>query len=228
VTQPGYRHRIIIQDRSGSMRSIIKGAQSGISEFFSSEEAVTAGRATYSLWDFDAEIRCLHQLAPLSAVRDYVIQPRGMTAMYDAIAVVVINEGELLAALPEHDRPEDVTVIIASDGLENHSVRYSRESGGGPRVQALLVHQQEKYGWRVLYMGTNQDAFREAATIGVATRDTLSYVNTSAGAANAWSASSSLLSRAPVASAAPCGQGFGYTQEERSQGESAEPQAPSA
>lgn len=217
MTQSGYRHRIIVMDRSGSIANILLGQQGGLEEFFSSEGAVAAGhpsgKATYSLWDFDDAIRCVHSLAPLDAVRGYVIEPRGMTAMYDAVGDAVTAEGEKLAALPEDQRPEDVTVIIASDGLENSSRRRA-----GHEVKAMLDHQQDAYGWRVIYMGTGQDAFAEGAKMGARGNLTLNYVNTNTGSANTWAAASAMLSRAPVAMATPAG--YEFTEGERDLAES--------
>ena len=207
MTQPGYRHRIIIMDRSGSIADILAGQQSGLREFFGSEAQVP-GRATYSLWDFDDEIRCVHSLAPLDAVAGYVIEPRGWTALHDAVGDAVTAEGEKLAGLPEDARPEDVTVIIASDGEENKSVRRT-----GPEVAQMLSRQQDAYGWRVIYMGTNQDAFAEGAKFGARENLTLNYASTDTGSQSAWGAASKLLARAPVAAASA--GGYDFSQDER-------------
>lgn len=207
MTQPGYRHRIIIMDRSGSIADILAGQQGGLREFFASEEKVP-GKATFSLWDFDTEIRCRASLASLDTVRSYLIEPRGMTAMHDAVGDAVSAEGEKLAGLPEDQRPEDVTVIIASDGLNNRSVRRT-----GPEVKQMLDHQQDAYGWRVIYMGTNQDAFKAGAELGARENLTLNYANTNAGSEGTWAAASSLLARAPVAAAAV--GGYDFSEQER-------------
>ena len=212
MTQPGYRHRIIIMDRSGSIASILAGQQEGLRAFFASEEQVS-GKVTFSLWDFDTEIRCLHSLASLDAVKGYVIEPRGGTAMHDAVGDAVAAEGEKLAGLPEAERPADVTVIIASDGEENSSKRRN-----GPEVKAMLDHQQDAYGWRVIYLGTNQDAFAEGAKIGVSASLAVNYVNSNTGSANAWAGTSALLSRAPVATAST--GGYNFTDDERKLAES--------
>jgi hypothetical protein len=214
VTQPGYRHRIIVMDRSGSIQSILAGQQSGLQEFFGSEEKVP-GKVTFSLWDFDTEIRCVASVAPLDAVKGYVIEPRGNTAMYDAVGDAVAAEGEKLAALPEDERPEDVTVIVASDGEENSSQRRT-----GPEVRQMLGHQQDAYGWRVIYMGTNQDAFAEGAKFGARAGSTLSYASTNTGSRNTWAAASSMLARAPVAVASA--SGYDFSQDERDLAEQAE------
>lgn len=212
MTQTGYRHRIIVQDRSGSMTDILEGAQSGLGEFFTSE-ATVPGKVTFSLWDFNTKIRCVHSFAGAADVSGYRILPRGGTAMYDAIGTAVRVEGEKLAELPDDERPEDVTVIIASDGLENRSQEYS-----GAMVKQLLDQQQGAYQWRVIYMGCNQDALKEGAEIGVSRGLSVNSAASCSGQSNMWKMSADYLRRAPVAMAA--GGLVEFTDEERALGES--------
>lgn len=215
MTRPGYRHRILVIDRSGSIESILAGQQSGLEEFLGSESKVP-GTVTFSLWDFDDQIRCVQSMASYDTVKDYRIEPRNSTAMNDAIGDAVEAEGAKLAAMPEDERPEDVTVIIASDGLENSSQRRTRS-----QVKEMLDHQQEAYGWRVLWMGTNQDVLKEAESSGVTMDMALSYTASSAGSQNAWKASAANLARVPVSKTARAsGQSIGYSEEERTLGES--------
>jgi hypothetical protein len=218
MTQPGYRHRILVIDRSGSISNVLTGQQSGLEEFFMSESRVP-GKATYSLWDFDSEIRCVHSFAPLEELRGYRIEPRDMTALYDATGDAVEAEGRQLAAMPEDQRPEDVTVIVSSDGQENSSRRRS-----GDEVKKLLELQQDAYQWRVLYMGFGAAAFAEGAKMGTRSGLTVNSVNSNAGAQNAWKMSSDYLSRAPVAVAAAAAGTYDLTDEERALGESGEEQ----
>jgi hypothetical protein len=191
VTQAGYRHRIIIMDRSGSIKKILAGQQSGLEEFLKSELALP-GKLTVSLWDFDEEIRCMYSFATADEVLLYRIEPRGLTAMNDAVGDAVEEDGRRLSLMAEDERPEDVTVIIASDGLENSS---KRRSGG--EIREMLGRQQDVYGWRVIYMGTNQDAIAEGTKIGARAGRSVAYVGSSAGSANAWNASANYLSRVP-------------------------------
>jgi hypothetical protein len=215
MTQQGYRHRILILDRSWSINSILKGQQSGLDEFFGSEASVP-GKATYSLWDFDDEIRCFASFAALDEVRGYRIKPRGQTAMLDAIGDAVEAEGNVLARTPEGERPEDVTVIISSDGLENASIRHTAS-----QVEEMLRDQQDVYHWRVIYMGCNQDALKEGEKIGTRRGQTVNTVSTDDGQYRSWKMSASYLSRVPVAAAAGSAD-LDFTPEERSLGESAE------
>ena len=195
------------------MTDILEGAQSGLEEFIASE-ATIPGTVTFSLWDFDTAIRCVHSFEAPCEVRGYQIVPRGATAMYDAIGMAVTTEGGKLADMAEDDRPEDVTVILASDGLENSSQEYS-----GDAVKKMLDHQQEVYGWRVIYMGCNQDALKEGAKIGVHGGLSVNSVASNAGQSNAWKMSASYLRRAPVTSAVT-GQSVNFTDDERALGES--------
>lgn len=211
MTQPGYRHRIIIMDRSGSIERILAGQQDGLTEFFGSEEKVP-GKATFSLWDFDSEITCRHSLAPLDEVRGYQIEPRGQTAMHDAVGEAVTAEGEKLAALAEDERPEDVTVILASDGRDNVSQRYT-----AGQVKDILAHQQDVYGWRVIFMGCNQDALTEGARFGTRAGTSVTHDSTDAGSQAGWRSASALLSRAPVAMAAPGGYDFSDAERKQAQ-----------
>jgi hypothetical protein len=219
MTQAGYRHRVIIQDRSGSMEKILAGAQEGLDEFLQGE-AAAPGKVTVSLWDFDTETRCVASFRPPGEVAGYLIVPRGGTNLYDAVAMAVTIEGAKLGALPEDQRPEDVTVLVASDGAHNTTVEHD-----GPQVRDMLGHQQAAYGWRVIYMGCNQDAFAEGAKIGARAGLTVNSVGTSTGQHNAWRMSLDYLSRVPVAAAAAArGQSADLTDEERSLGESGEEQ----
>jgi len=76
-----------------------------------------------------------------------------------------------------------------------------------------MTHQQDAYGWRVIYMGTNQDAIREGAKMGTLDSLSVNYVNTNTGSQNAWAGASALLSRAPVAVASA--GGYSFTEDER-------------
>lgn len=217
MTNPNYRHRILILDRSGSIANILSGQQSGLAEFFAMEASVP-GKATYSVWQFDNQIECVHSFETLDEVKDYQIVPRNMTSLYDAVGLAVTTEGEMLARMPEDERPDDVTVIISSDGQENSSAEWT-----AARVAELLEDQQKTYGWRVLYLGTNQDAMYEGDKIGASSGNTVSYAPSNIGAENSWKMSAEYLSRAPMRrSAVARGQSVDFTDEERALGESGE------
>jgi hypothetical protein len=75
----------------------------------------------------------------------------------------------------------------------------------------MLTHQQEKYGWKVTYLGANQDAFAEAASIGIRYPSVLSYVGISRSVNSAWATASAGVSM----STAPTSGHVSYTPEQR-------------
>lgn len=211
MTDPAYRLIIPVMDRSGSMEKIRADMQGGFREFIRDQQGArdAAGnpfRNALSLWQFDTEIERIHAFAPLTAAESWELRPRGGTALWDAIGRAVVTEGEALDALPEEQRPGLVIVLIVSDGQNNSSREFTRDT-----VKALLERQQETYGWKIMYIGTNQDVFSEASSIGIPQHMTLSYVNTGAGAQGSMSATSRAVSSASA------GGAWGYTPADRSE-----------
>ena len=91
------------------------------------------------------------------------LQPRGSTALLDAMGRLITDAGARLAALAEDERPGTVIVAIMTDGHENASREWTH-----PAIKALVEQQTEAYGWQFLYMGADQDAIEVGASIGVA------------------------------------------------------------
>lgn len=209
MTQQGYRHDIFIIDRSGSMDEILDGMQSGFDDFVR-EQSKLPGKATASLWQFDDVIERVHAFQPYNKIASYRLEPRGVTAMFDAVGTAVTREGEALAAMPEGERPEVVAVLIVSDGKNNASREYTSS-----QVAEMLKHQQEVYGWVVIYMGTNQDVFKESAEIGIDAGTSLAYAKTNFSTRQAWGATASSYANATASASAGLGFQFTYSEEDR-------------
>ena len=45
----------------------------------------------------------------------------------------------------------------------------------------MIQHQKEQYQWEFIFLGANQDAFAEAARIGIDVKDTFNFQATSEG-----------------------------------------------
>jgi hypothetical protein len=219
VTDQRYHHFIIIRDRSGSIDSILDGMQSGYDEFITSQVALQEPphnlRVTGSLWDFDDVIECVASFRPPAELAGLPIVPRNMTALNEAIGQAMTAEGGKLAAMPEHERPGQVTVLIASDGLQTVTPVEWHES----RVTALVKQQREVYGWNVIYIGTNQDAIAQGRRLGGAGGQSLSYLPNDKSTHSAWRVSASNIVGWNVAlAAAPAGASISvpeYTDEQR-------------
>lgn len=189
MTDPSYRHYVIIIDRSGSMYSIREDAEGGVARFIEDQKAL-GGKATLSLYEFDDRHTAVHSFTPLDRVRKYVLVPRGSTALLDACGFAITQEGEKLAAMPAGERPGKVIVLIATDGGENCSREYSKE-----QVAKLTTTQNKVYGWQFLYVGANQDAFAEAGGMGIGGQAAMSYAATPAGTRSAYDSSSAAATR---------------------------------
>lgn len=161
--KPNYTYIAEVLDRSGSMSSIAEKTRDGHNEFLRAQKALP-GECGYLLMQFDHEHETVYDgpivNAPELTVLNY--QPRGSTALLDAIGDTVMRLGTKLNALPEDQRPERVLVVIITDGQENASMRYSRRE-----VFAMITQQRTAYNWQFLFLGANQDAIEEGHKMGI-------------------------------------------------------------
>ena len=160
MTNQDYTHIIAILDRSGSMITIRQDTEGGFDAFIEEQKKVE-GKCTLTLVQFDDHYNVVYASKDLQKVRPLVLVPRGSTALLDAIGKTVVAEGEMLARKKEEDRPGHVIVLVMSDGQENASKEWTRE-----KVSELLNQQKDTYGWKFIFMGTNQDAVTEGQSMG--------------------------------------------------------------
>lgn len=159
-----YTHIVLIIDRSGSMDSIKEDAQGGINSFIKEQKALP-GRATLTLVQFDGldAYEVIHLRKDLREVEpNYVLKPRDMTPLFDAVGRGINSEGEWLAGLAEEKRPGLVSFTIATDSGNNSSTEFTQE-----RIAEMVKHQESKYGWSFNYIGANQDAVLVAQQMGM-------------------------------------------------------------
>ena len=165
----GYTHVSILIDRSGSMQSIKKDVIGGFNQLLEDQKKED-GELTLSLTQFDDNFGSLcfentNDFAPLNEVKkldesNYV--PRGSTPLNDALAKLINETGIRFAKMSESQRPEKVMMVIMTDGEENCSKEHTKDS-----VKKLIEHQEQKYGWKFIYIGANQDSFAESSTRGM-------------------------------------------------------------
>ena len=104
--------------------------------------------------------------------------PRGSTALLDAQGRTIVELGQELAALPEHERPSKVIVVTLTDGLENASKQYNLE-----QIGEMIREQRDKYNWDFVFLGANQDAIATAAAMSIPLPSAMSYSTSKAGVA---------------------------------------------
>lgn len=152
----------LIVDRSGSMLAIRSEAERGVNDFIASQVAVP-GELLLSLVQFDTTCEVLHHAVPVANVPRYTLQPRGNTALLDAIGRSIDETGLRLAAMPEAERPGLVMMVILTDGAENASSTYSYD-----RIAEMIQHQQSVYSWKFIFLSSDLNAIRSAKDLGIA------------------------------------------------------------
>lgn len=167
----GLTEIILIVDRSGSMQSRRQDATTGINAFIEEQKKLEgAGEANLTLLQFDTYHEYVYENRPIKEVGTYSLEPRGGTALLDAIGTVIDKTGKRFSAMPEDMRPEKVIVCIVTDGEENSSHAYKRD-----QIKQMIEHQQNVYKWTFIYIGNNVDSFDEAAKLGVYAQNTANF-----------------------------------------------------
>lgn len=169
MTRADLTHTYFLLDRSGSMHSIKTDIEGGFAAFVG-EQRAAPGECRVALAQFDDHYDVVYPSVPVADVSPMDLQPRGRTALLDAIGRLVTSTGHELAGLPEHERPGTVIVAVMTDGYENASHEWTHAA-----IKALVQQQTETYAWQFLYMGADQDAIEVGASMGVAAGASVSY-----------------------------------------------------
>lgn len=165
-----YTHLVILIDRSGSMQSIKQDMEGGLNEFLTKQKEVE-GTCTVTVAQFDDQFDITNDFDDISLVKEVVIEPRGMTALTDAMCKLIDKTGRSLAALREEDRPEKVIFLVITDGYENASREFSTAT-----LKEKVKHQEDTYKWDFVYLGANQDALLESQKYGFTADSSMTYM----------------------------------------------------
>lgn len=179
----GLTHIIFVVDRSGSMFSIAGDMIGGYNEFIKKQKELP-DKCIVSFYQFDDVYETVFERENLQDVKDLTAetyQPRGSTALYDAMIRTIDSYGQYLANLKEEERPERILFITITDGFENAS-----ENRDVAAVRERVKHQKEKYDWDFIFLGSNIDAWDTSGTIGVAASATLQFANSKGSVSNAF------------------------------------------
>lgn len=163
------RHIEILLDRSGSMLDIKSDAEGGLRAFLAEQRKVQTP-TTVTLWQFDHHIETVFEIRPLAHVPSFRLRPRGQTALRDAVGRAIDRLHERLLDTPSAWRPEEVIVVIVTDGKDNASHTYDRNQ------VRQMIGRCHRDGWQFVYVGAGPDAFAEAGSIGI-DRDTTLIMN---------------------------------------------------
>jgi len=156
-------------DRSGSMSDSKEFTEDGWRELINTQRSEPE-YCEVTLAQFDTEYEVLYPPTAIAAVPEFVLVPRGRTALLDAAGVFITEVGDQLAALAEDQRPGQVICLIMTDGMENASDRWTWEA-----LKALIIQQREVYGWKFIFLGADIDAVEVGERMGVERRYAMTF-----------------------------------------------------
>ena len=202
-----YTHICIVLDRSGSMDSIKDDMIGGLNKLLK-DQREAPGKATLSLYRFDHEIELLSNFVDLKLIGSFnkgTLDPRGSTALLDAIGFAINETGRVLGQTQEQLRPSKVIFLIITDGEENSSKEFSYTE-----IAEKIKHQTETYKWEFVFLGANQNAITTGSKIGIAKANAMTYAPNTNGIESAVHSLSS-----NVRSYRAGGQSVGFSDDDR-------------
>lgn len=177
MTDSNYTAFCLVMDRSGSMASIQNEAQGAINGFVEDQKKLP-GKATLTFVRFDNHYEEVFSNKPIQDVGKLELEPRGMTALWDAVGSTIVSFGQALAAMDEKERPGKVLFIIVTDGHENNSKKYTTLS----RIHQMITEQKEKWNWEFIFLAANMDAGAVADDMGIGRKMSQGWAADAAGA----------------------------------------------
>ena len=145
---------IVIMDESGSMSSLGSEPLEAVNTFINTQKnSIENDNSTFTLWKFNTDITLTIDNEPLQSVEPFTdFVPQGMTALYDAIGNAIDKKNDI----------DNVICVIVTDGLENASQEYTKKV-----IKNKITEKETKNKWKFIYLGANQDVFKEGGNIGL-------------------------------------------------------------
>jgi hypothetical protein len=165
-----YTDITVLLDRSGSMSTIAEAMETGFNKFIEEHRSNPTTRISLIQFDDKNDYDVVYANVAPKYVEKLKIVPRGNTPLLDSLCQTIDNLGKRYAKMPESERPDQVVVLVITDGEENASKIYKRRD-----VQDRIRKQEGSYNWSFIYMGANQDSFKEAGSIGISLGSTINY-----------------------------------------------------
>lgn len=162
-----YINLVLVIDESGSMTGTEQDVIGGFKKVVDEQKAIKEGSCTVSYFKFASEVEKVFVGKDVNEVEylDGKYCPGGMTALFDGVGTAIDEIGKWLDSMKEEDKPEKTVVVIMTDGGENYSKEYR-----GAKVKEMIKHQEEKYNWTFVYMGSDLTNADDADSLGFSTR----------------------------------------------------------
>ena len=158
-------HICFVLDESGSMYNSIDDVIGGFQKLIDEQKGEKNGECIISLYRFSGTVKKDYIGKPVNEVPKLYYSPGGCTAMNDGVGTAIDEIGKWLSDMNESERPSKNIIVIMTDGQENASKEYNFDT-----VKAKIKHQEEKYSWTFVYMGTNLQDLKDANRLGIKMR----------------------------------------------------------
>ena len=158
-------HICFVLDESGSMYNSIDDVIEGFQKLIDEQRKEMNGECIISLYRFSDTVKKDYIGKPVDEVPRLTYSPWGCTAMNDGVGTAIDEIGKWLSDMDESERPSKNMIVIMTDGQENASKEYNFDT-----VKAKIKHQEEKYSWTFVYMGTNLQDLKDANRLGIKMR----------------------------------------------------------
>jgi hypothetical protein len=157
-------HVCFIIDESSSMYLSVNDVKEGFRKIIDEQRANENGTCAISIFRFATTVKPADFIMrDIDTVHNELYyNPSGCTAMYDGIGTAIDKIGEVLNDMDESQRPEKNLIVIMTDGEENSSREYQPS-----KVREMIKHQEDKYNWTFLYIGTDISNTNDADRIGI-------------------------------------------------------------
>jgi hypothetical protein len=204
-----------IIDRSGSMAGLRAETIGGFNSFLERQQEATKNthsKVVLQIVQFDDQYEpgIPYEVSKHPKLDTNTYQPRGMTALLDAIGKTINAVGARFVGMPEHDRPEKVLFLVITDGFENSSKEFKLT-----KIKEMLTEQQTKYKWDFIYLGANQDAWDVGSQMGFTAGKTLNTASTVGGTVSAYASAASYSVRTMSAGTADDAIMDSFTEEDK-------------
>lgn len=159
-------HVVFVIDTSGSMSDSVKSVEDGYKETVQEQRKNKEGSCSVSLFTFGSTVTEHYVGKDINdpVIDQFKYYTEGCTAMNDGIGTAIDKVGNWLDSMKEEEKPSQVMVVIMTDGGENASREYSLD-----KVKDMIKHQEEKYSWKFIYIGSDLKDKRGSSALGIKT-----------------------------------------------------------
>jgi hypothetical protein len=177
------------------------------SNTFLEEQQEKEGSATVSLIDFNTTVEISYRGMAIEGAEKLTAEtytPGGKTALFDAIVTAIDDTTAFLSSIDADDRPDNVIVVVLTDGKENAS-ETPQET-----VREHIETKQDDHDWEFLFIGANQDTALTAEGVGIDRQNSLNMAHSGEGTRAVYESTSDR-----VREYRQTGETDGYTDEDR-------------